>query len=526
MGRDRLVSASPCPNDANGRDDGAPDRDAHERELLLQMVDTLTDYAIFVLDLDGRVASWNAGAETLKGYQRDEILGRHFSVFYPTDATADGIPDRELAIATSDGRNEDEGWRVRKDGTTFWANVVITAIRGNDGRLLGFGKVTRDLTERRRGEQALRESEQRFRLLVSSVSDYAIFLLTPEGLVASWNRGAERLKGYAVDEILGQPFTRFYTEEDLRNDVPATGLAHALEHGRWEHEGWRVRRDGTRFWADVVITALHGQDGAHQGFAKVTQDLTDRKRNEDALRGVLERERDASARLTAVDRMRTELVAMVAHDLRSPVGVVANLIGILSDEWPTLDDSERSDVLDRAASRVAALGEFIDDAFDLAQIEAGQLSVENGPIDLERIVQEVVDDAHVGFPGRVVELRVTAGCSVLGDERRARQVFTNLLSNALKFSPADTAASVDVKVEGTEVLVRVADRGVGISDEQKLQLFQPFSRLPQTSTVPGSGLGLFIVRSLVEAQRGRIWVESGPSGSTFIVALPRASAET
>ena len=185
------------------------------------LVDAVIDYAIFMLDPGGHVASWNSGAEKLKGYRRDEIIGRHFSVFYPPEAIAIGWPQDELRQAARLGRFEDEGWRLRKDGSRFWANVVITAVREPGGELSGFVKITRDLTERRRQEEELRASEERFRLLVDSVRDYAIFMLDPDGRVRSWNAGAQALKGYAAGEIIGQHFSRFYTPQDQLAGKPA-----------------------------------------------------------------------------------------------------------------------------------------------------------------------------------------------------------------------------------------------------------------------------------------------------------------
>jgi PAS domain S-box-containing protein len=245
------------------------------------LVDSVVDYAIFMLDPSGHVATWSAGAEKIKGYRGDEIIGKHFSTFYPAADIAAGKPERELEIATEVGRVEDEGWRIRKDGTPFWANVVITALRDESGSLRGFGKVTSDLTDRRRAEEELRSSEQRFHHLVDAVIDYAIYMLDPTGHVSTWNPGASRLKGYAPDEVIGKHFSIFYPPEDRAGGRPEQILDIVRRDGHFEGDGWRVRKDGTRFWANVVITALHDSAGVLLGFAKVTRDLTARREAED-----------------------------------------------------------------------------------------------------------------------------------------------------------------------------------------------------------------------------------------------------
>jgi len=254
-----------------------------------RMVEGIRDYAVFLLDTEGHVASWNLGAERIKGYKPEEIIGRHFSAFYPQSAIDKRWPQHELDTAQRLGRFEDEGWRVRKDGTLFWANVVITAIRNVEGQLLGFSKVTRDLTERRANEERLRISEERFRMLVEGVRDYAIFLLDPAGRVATWNAGAQRIKGYTADEIIGHHFSEFYPSEAKDRNWPQRELEEALRLGRFEDEGWRLRKDGSRFWANVVITPLHDRDGVHRGFSKITRDLTERREQEERLRESEER---------------------------------------------------------------------------------------------------------------------------------------------------------------------------------------------------------------------------------------------
>jgi PAS domain S-box-containing protein len=253
----------------------------HRLQLL---VDAVADYAIYMLDPDGRITSWNTGAERIKGYAADEIIGRHFSCFFTAEDQARGLPAAILASARTAGRAENEGWRVRKDGSRFWTNAVVQRVEDDQGRLIGFAKITRDITERQAAHKALLESERRFRLLIEGVVDYALYLLDASGVVASWNQGAERMKGYTASEIVGQHFSRFYTAEDRAAGLPARVLETATREGRFEAEGWRVRKDGSRFWASVVVDAIRGGDGRLEGFAKITRDITERRAAQDALR--------------------------------------------------------------------------------------------------------------------------------------------------------------------------------------------------------------------------------------------------
>ncbi len=253
------------------------------------LVNAITDYAVFMLDPTGIVTSWNPGAERIKGYTEAEIVGQHFSRFYTAEDRQTGLPSRVLETAAREGRFEAEGWRVRQDGSRFWANVVIDPIRDEQGHLIGFAKITRDLTERKKTQQVLRQSEERFRLLVQGVTDYALYMLDPNGHVALWNPGAQRFKGYTEPEIIGQHFSRFYTAEDQRTALPQRALETAAREGRFEAEGWRVRKDGTHFWAHVVIDAIRNELGQLVGFAKITRDITERKNAQEALRQSEER---------------------------------------------------------------------------------------------------------------------------------------------------------------------------------------------------------------------------------------------
>ena len=276
------------------------------------LVDSISDYAIYMLDPQGRIVSWNAGAQRFKGYTEDEILGKHVSTFYiPEDLERDraGIA---LRTAAEQGRFEGEGWRQRKDGSRFWAHVIIDTIRNKTGELVGFAKITRDLSERKTAEELLRQSEQQFRLLVQGVTDYAIYMMDPEGHVSSWNAGAERIKGYRPEEIIGQHFSRFFRRKDREAGLPDKALRCAAEEGRYESEGWRIRKDGTRFWANAVVDAIHDDTGKLIGFAKITRDITDKRAAEQEL--LLAREE-----LFQAQKMETvgQLTGGMAHDFNN-----------------------------------------------------------------------------------------------------------------------------------------------------------------------------------------------------------------
>ena len=293
------------------------------------LVQGVVDYAIYMLTPEGIVSNWNAGAQRAKGYEAAEIVGRHFSRFYQPDDVAAGLPAVNLEIARTRGRFEDEGWRVRKDGSTFWAHVVIDAIRAEDGSLLGFAKITRDCSEQRRIRQAQREQEQRFRYLVQGVTDYAIYMLDTGGHVVNWNAGAERAKGYTAAEIVGRHFSVFYRAADRAAGLPQQALETARAQGRFEAEGWRLRKDGSEFCASVVIDAIHDDDGRLIGFAKITRDVTERRQQQLKLVEAKELAEKYHQQSAALSRFLDSVIsnipaAVLAQDCASGAILLAN----------------------------------------------------------------------------------------------------------------------------------------------------------------------------------------------------------
>src|ERR1700722_16520036 len=357
------------------------------------LVESVRDYAVFMLDPGGPVLTWNAGAERFKGYKADEIIGQHFSRFYPPEALARALPAHELEVASKTGVFEDEGWRVRKDGSLFWANVVITAMRSVDGVLLGFAKVTRDLTQRRAHEEELRRSEERFRLLIEGVSEYAIFMLDANGRVATWNSGAGRIKGYTAGEIIGQHFSVFYPDEARESRWPEHELQVAAEKGSFIDIGWRVRKDGTSFWANVTITALRDDTGKLLGYAKLTRDLPDAKRIE-AIESVnqqrdemLDAERNARMTAQRATRLKDEFLATLSHELRTPLSAILGWTQVLlrgaTPKGP--DEQKRAiEVIDRNAR---AQVQLIDDLLDLSRIMTGKLRLDLHQVSFSSVVE-------------------------------------------------------------------------------------------------------------------------------------------
>ncbi|MEJ1978419.1 MAG: PAS domain S-box protein [Acetobacteraceae bacterium] len=493
------------------------------------LVEAVVDYAIYMLDPSGIVASWNAGARRFKGYEPSEIIGQHFSRFYTDEDRAAGVPQLALKTATEEGKFEQEGWRVRKDGTRMWAHVVIDAIRDPAGELLGFAKITRDLSERKSAEETLRQSERQFRLLVQGVTDYAIFMLDPSGRVASWNVGAQRIKGYLPHEIIGEHFSRFYTEEDNQADEPTKALAMAAAAGRYEKVGWRVRKDGTRFLANVVVDAIHDDDGTLLGYAKITRDVTEQRE----VHRALEETREALFQAQKMEAMG-QLTGGIAHDFNNLLHVIGGNLQLLSRD---IFGNERAE--QRVQNAMAGVARGAKLASQLLAFGRRQPLMPK-VVDIGRLIRDM-DELLRRSLGEAVEVEtiVSGGLwNTLVDPVNVENALLNLALNARDAMDGQGQLTIEVGnaslddayarahaevTAGQYVMLAVTDTGAGIPPEILGKVFEPF--FTTKAEGKGTGLGLSMVYGFVKQSGGHIKIYSEPGhGTTIKLYLPRSTA--
>jgi PAS domain S-box-containing protein len=490
------------------------------------LVAGISDYAIYMLSPEGIVTSWNAGAQRFKGYRAEEIIGQHFSVFYPPADQAAGLPARALQTALSEGKFEAEGWRVRKDGTQFWTSVVIDPIYDPDGQHIGFAKITRDVTERKLAQEALRESEQRFRMLVQGVTDYAIYMLSPTGEVTNWNAGAERIKGYAADEVIGTSFARFHTPEDQAAGMPAIALATAAEVGRFEREGWRVRKDGTRFWAHVIIDAIRNDDGTLAGFAKITRDITQKKESDEAL------ER-ANAALFQSQKMEAigQLTGGIAHDFNNLLSVLGSGLEVLPLKTKDPGDLKIIESMQRAVDRGATLTQQLL-SFARQQPLSPQNHNLNTVINSFEAVLRRASNSSIDFK---IQLAPDLH-GVLVDAPRFETALLNLVVNARDALPGGGGICIETAnvtladqqvsglSEGRYVRVTVSDTGHGMPPEVMARAFEPFFTTKEVGK--GTGLGLSQVYGFMSQSGGTVAIHSTPGkGTAMSLYLPAVEGD-
>jgi PAS domain S-box-containing protein len=484
--------------------------DARRLQLLVEAV---TDYALYLIDLDGTIVSWNAGARRIKGYTADEIIGKNFSMLFTPEDRATGKPALALQTAKSVGRFEEQAWRVRKDGSRFWASAILDAVRDQDGKVIGFAKITRDLTEQHAAREALEQSERQFRLLVNGVTDHAIFMLDPQGHIASWNSGAENLKGYAANEIVGQHFSQFYTEPDRAAGLPQKLLATARNKGKVTAEGWRVRKDGSRFWASVVIDAIHDDKGDVIGFAKITRDLTEQRESQKKLD-------EAREQLFQAQKMEAigQLTGGVAHDFNNLLTVIVSGAD-LAEQY--IKDNEKLKRLVGTMRHAALRGERLTKQL-LAFSRRQPLKPETVDIAqqlntfIELLSHSIRGDVRIvsDIPGDLPPVQVDVG--------QLELALLNIGLNARDAMPGGGTLTIRARKHGGEirekgssyVVIDLIDTGTGMSDEVQARAFEPFFTTKDVGR--GSGLGLSQAYGFAKQSGGALTLDSAPGNGTKV----------
>lgn len=481
------------------------------------LVEAVTDYAVYMIDAAGYIISWNPGAQRFKGYTAAEILGHHFSRFYPPADIEAGLPQRALDVAAREGRFETEGWRVRKDGTCFWAHVIIDPVIDPEGKLVGYAKITRDLTERKKTEDALRRSEEQFRLLVQGVTDYAIYMVDAQGIVTSWNVGAQRIKGYAPEEIIGRSFALFYDPADREAGIPQKSLESAARDGKLQSEGWRVRKDGTRFWAHVLIEPIRDKSGVIQGYAKVTRDVTEQRQAQEAL----EQAREALFQSQKMDALG-QLTGGIAHDFNNLLMVFLSTLNLLRKQ---LANDHKATALVDAAIQGAQRGSTMTQRL-LAFARRQELNTE--AVDIPALVRGMADLLQRALgPTIHIETRFPLSLEKIhGDANQLELALLNLAINARDAMPQGGSIVISARPElieeghasglpgGRYICLSLTDTGEGMDEATLARAAEPFFTTKDVGK--GTGLGLPMVHGLTEQLGGRLTIKSQKGKGTTV----------
>jgi PAS domain S-box-containing protein len=497
-------------------------------ERFRRMIDEIEDYAIILLNREGIIQNWNKGAHKIKGYAANEIIGKHIRVFYTKHDQATQLPERLLAEAAKNGRATHEGWRIRKDGSLYWGFIVITALHDETDKVIGFSKITRDLTTVKRAEELqqeyisqleeLRRSEERYHKMINEVKDYAILRLDLDGNILDWNQGAEKIKGYTASEIIGKNFRIFYLPEDRQSNLPEKLLHEAATTGRSAHEGWRLRKDGTAFWGSIVITALHDDAGNVIGYSKVSRDLTDKKLADDKVK-------QYATQLEQKNQELEEFAYIASHDLKEPLRKIVAFGDLLNNAKSQLD-AKTIGYIDRMQDSAHRMMSLIEDLLQFSRIGKEDQALE--VTDLNKVVERVLQDLEPTIHSKHAVINKEELPTIMARTLQMEQLFLNLISNALKFNDKDVPI---IEITNTTITdhpsgepyceIIVKDNGIGFDEEHRSKIFEAFIRLHGRSQYSGSGIGLAICKKIVELHHGTIAASSGVNeGATFKIVLP------
>lgn len=496
-------------------------------EIYKRMIEEIQDYAIILIDKNGLILNWNKGAQKIKLYSEAEIIGKHFSIFYLQPDLDQNLPQKLLTKASETGRAIQEGWRKRKDGSQFWGSITITALHDDQDEVIGFCKVTRDLTDKKITEDTLRMSEERYHQMIAEVQDYAIILLSVEGIIENWNIGAEKIKGYFAREVVGKRFEIFYTDEDRQNGLPNRLLNIAKEQGRATQEGWRVRKDGTKFWGTIVITAIHNREGKIIGFTKVTRDLTAQKIAEDKL----------AAYTAELEKQNSELeqfAYVASHDLQEPLRKIQTFTELIRENYDDKVFIER--YFEKLNFSAARMSELIKSLLNYSRLSKEKGNLISGKVDLNNILEEVKIDFELLIEEKKATIISSDLPAIIANRFQIGQLFSNLISNSLKFStdqPVIKISSNIISKDGMGQLpvtlgsdnyfqITFEDNGIGFENQYNELIFSLFQRLHgKQSAYSGTGIGLALCKKIMDIHNGFIFAEGTPSkGAVFTVYFP------
>ncbi|HUQ66580.1 MAG TPA: PAS domain S-box protein [Flavitalea sp.] len=511
---------------------------ASSEERYHKMVEEVEEYAIIFLDPDGIIQNWNKGAQKIKQYKESEAVGRHFRMFYLPEDRLGKLPEILLAQAVTHGRAIHEGWRMRKDGSRFWGSITLTALHNENGGLIGFSKVTRDLTEKKmaddrltnfaaelqRSNEELRKSEERYHKMIAEVQDYAIILMDVNGNIQNWNMGAQNIKGYSAAEIIGKNFQIFYGQEDRQTKLPQKLLSEAEKNGRAIHEGWRVRKNGSKFWGSIVITALHNDEGNVIGYSKVTRDLTEKKITEDKLKDYVQ---ELKHRNEELDRF----AFATSHDLQEPLRKVQTFADLIAQH------PEDTAAVKRYIHKIIASSErmlsLIRSVLEYSRLS--KKAVPNIATDLNEILAGVIADYEIFIHEKQAKVKSDPLPVIKAIPTQITQLFSNLMGNALKFSTAVPVINISAgKVFSDQIKhwphdlaageyyeVVFSDNGIGFQPQYAEQIFALFQRLHGKHEYSGSGIGLSLCKKIMDNHHGFIHAEGHPGeGATFFMYFP------
>jgi PAS domain S-box-containing protein len=509
------------------------------------LVESIKDYAIIMLDTAGRIISWNIGAEQMKGYSAQEVLGKHISICYTPEDKEKEIPQRNLKLAAEWGRFEDEGWRLRKDGSLFWADVTITTLYDEQGKLVGFGKVTKDLTARKAAEAEIKRLNKELELQLeksqTEMLDYkqafdeaAIVAITDQkGIIKHANDNFCKISKYSREELLGQDhriINSGYHPKEFIRDLWITIANGKIWHGELKNKA----KDGTYYWVDTTIIPFLDKKGKPYQYLAIRSDITARKQVEEEIQKInheLEQKvKDRTLELThALERekelseMKSRFVSTASHEFRTPLSTILSSLALLEHYSAPEHEAKKRKHFERIQSSVKNLTDILDRFLSLEKLEQGRVEANAVGFNLCELVKEIVEEMEetAKHKNQHIRFSYTGAEKVYQDKKILRNVLLNLISNALKYSKKDKEIIVDVAERDGPVTISVKDEGIGIPEEAQKELFGKFFRASNAINIQGTGLGLSIVKKYVELLNGTIHFTSKVNeGTTFVVSFP------